>query len=649
MAQGGQVQGLAVQSVLSGGIVSGTVLSSGGVQNIQDGALASAVQILNSGVQNISSGGQAVSAQVIGGGVQNVLLNGSAADTFASAGGTVNLDGGTLSNYTAAAGGILNTYADATINGTAVFSDGAIVNINKLYSSAMHNVTVENMSANNTHFYMNVDLVNQTADTLTVNSSFAGTSNYLHLKNVASSSAETTGDGIELVKFTSATPDSGSFSLYNIENKGAYNYKLFQGTAGGVGSNYFLRSVSYSDTFKTMLNVPLMNVMLARTGMNSLQRRMGDLQEMDNTAKKQGIWMRSYYKNLTVEDLIKTDLKLFGAEAGYDWLFRADEPTKLYAGVMLGYTQANNIKTEKEDGSYDSGDGDAPSVGIYATLSGDSRWFVDIAARNFWTKLDMTNTTPGSVPLIYKPARNIFAASIEAGKTYINELEQNTSLRFQPKAEVTYMKASADKTEVENGLTDLSYDAVDYLNTKVGVTISYTTQWTAGLKFEPLFELAYGYQLLGKGEVSYDNAIQDTNFKGGMLETSIGMNMQLADGLYWYALGSYEKGSKINGWGLNAGIRFAFSAFGGGSSDGDSKDGKKAKSVKKSKSSSWEYGDELINTDKKKSSKKRQLLKENKKKEKVVTEKPVKEKKRKKKTSFTEDTLKRMSDRMNDY
>ena len=34
--------------------------------------------------------------------------------------------------------------------------------------------------------------------------------------------------------------------------------------------------------------------------------------------------------------------------------------------------------------------------------------------------------------------------------------------------------------------------------------------------------------------------------------------MQLTDNLYWYALGSYEAGEKVKGWGVYAGIRYAF-------------------------------------------------------------------------------------------
>ena len=186
---------------------------------------------------------------------------------------------------------------------------------------------------------------------------------------------------------------NGTFSLLGDQwDEGGYIYKLFQGTEEGEGLDYYLRGTrAVTDAFKAMLNMPVMNVVIAQTGMNSLQKRMGDLRTLGESDKHQGVWVRSYYKDLSVKDLIKTDMSLFGAEAGYDWLFRADEPTKLYAGVMVGYVNANDIKTHKDNGTYDKGDGTSPSVGIYATLLNEDGWFIDLAARNFWTKLDMKN------------------------------------------------------------------------------------------------------------------------------------------------------------------------------------------------------------------------------------------------------------------
>ncbi|MBR4508978.1 MAG: autotransporter outer membrane beta-barrel domain-containing protein, partial [Elusimicrobiaceae bacterium] len=301
--------------------------------------------------------------------------------------------------------------------------------------------------------------------------------------------------------------------------------------------------------------IPMLNAVIARIGMNSLNKRMGDLRDMNNPARNQGIWLRTYYKDMTVSDLLKTDMSLFGVEAGYDWLINPDEPNKVYLGVMLGYVNANDIKTKTNIGN-NKGSGDAPSVGIYATIINDNNWFIDFAARNFWSKIE--NTTQTSLnTLSFDVKRNLFTASVEAGKTILSD----NGLKVEPKAELSYIRANADTTNVVNGTGDLKYSAETYLTGKAAIMFSYQAQMSNQLLIEPLLELAYNYEFDGKGKVSYGGAETETSLKGGYLEVDAGVNAQLTKDIYLYALGSYEKGSKIDGFGLHAGIR---AAFGGG-------------------------------------------------------------------------------------
>ena len=418
---------------------------------------------------------------------------------------------------------------------------------------------------------MDVNLQNQTADQLVIESSYSG-NNTLGLTNVGATANATSGDGIKLVDFADGATVNGSFNLAGGKwDEGAYEYKLYQGE--GADQDYYLRSQNddgtgpeYSETFKTMLNVPVLNVVVAQTGMNSLQRRLGDLRYMNDTTKRNGVWARGYYKDMTVKDLIKTDMNLFGVEAGYDWLFRADEPTKLYAGVMIGYVQADNIKTQKENGMYETGDGNSPSVGVYATLTDESGWFVDIAARNFWTKLDMTNHSSLGTEFAYTPKRNIFAVSAEAGKSIENWTSRNDYFRIEPKAEVTYMRAGKDSAEVGNTGNEITYDAANYINAKAAVLLSYNHIRSNGLLIEPLVELAYRYEFAGEGDVSYAGATEKSSLKGSTLEVNAGLNMQVLKNLYWYALGSYEASEKVKGWGVHAGVRYMFGTDGSNSS-----------------------------------------------------------------------------------
>ena len=601
------------QYVSAGGVASNTTINEGGLQNVSSGAVVSST-IVAGGTQNVSSGGKAynvmqysggnINADVYGGdtetyvsgtnasgeaftlqngvasnfilyagGLQNVSSGAVASDTLVAGGtqnvyssgvasnttlnsGAVNLYEGGLVSGLNATGGDLNVYGNNTLQGNINLAD-AQVNIN--HTTGMNTLGIENLSANNAVFNMNVDLETQTADKLNITDSYSGNAN-LKLTNVAPTAQATTGDGIKLVEFADTATVNGTFDLLGGKwDEGGYVYKLAQGTAAGTGQDYYLRNTQeLTDTFKTMLNVPIMNVVIAQTGMNSLQKRLGDLRAMDNTQAKQGVWVRSYYKDMTVDDLIKTDANLFGAEAGYDWLFRAEEPTKLYAGVLVGFVSTRNIKTKKSDGVYDKGDGEAPGVGVYATLLNENGWFVDLAARNFWSKLDMKNHSSTGTELAYKPNRNVVAASVEVGKSINSELARNKFIRIEPKLEIGYMHASAENASVGDTGNDIRYNAANYVNAKAGVLLAYNAVRDNGLLIEPLLELAYRYEFAGKDELAYAGAAEKSDLSGGTLEVNAGLDMQLTKNLYWYGLGSYEAGNIVKGWGVHAGIRYAF-------------------------------------------------------------------------------------------
>lgn len=539
---------------LQNGVASNFILYAGGLQNVSSGGVASDTTIQEGGLQNVSSRA-VVSDTLVAGGVQNVYSSGVASNTTLNSGAVNLYEGGLISGLNAT-GGDLNVYGNNTLQGNINLAD-AQVNIN--HTTGMNTLGIENLSANNAVFNMNVDLETQTADKLNITDSYSGNAN-LKLTNVAPTAQATTGDGIKLVEFADTATVNGTFDLLGGKwDEGGYVYKLAQGTAAGTGQDYYLRNAQeLTDTFKTMLNVPIMNVVIAQTGMNSLQKRLGDLRAMDNTQAKQGVWVRSYYKDMTVDDLIKTDANLFGAEAGYDWLFRAEEPTKLYAGVLVGFVSTRNIKTKKSDGVYDKGDGEAPGVGVYATLLNENGWFVDLAARNFWSKLDMKNHSSTGTELAYKPNRNVVAASVEVGKSINSELARNKFIRIEPKLEIGYMHASAENASVGDTGNDIRYNAANYVNAKAGVLLAYNAVRDNGLLIEPLLELAYRYEFAGKDDLAYAGAAEKSDLSGGTLEVNAGLDMQLTKNLYWYGLGSYEAGNIVKGWGVHAGIRYAF-------------------------------------------------------------------------------------------
>ena len=575
----------ATQYVYEGGNAITTIVNSGGEQRILLGGSSIDTTVNSGGLQTVW--GSATSITVASGGTQVISLGGTATDTIVDNGGYQQIEHGSAVNTTInsgqqyigstgvslntsnnggtvilASGGYLEDYTNTGANGTLQIADSntlqgttALDNGNLIFNhegNSPFSVGFKNLSANNANISMGVNLEDQTADQISITGTYTGNS-ILTLTNLGNTANQTTGDSILLIDFDSANTGGGTFSLRGGKwDEGAYIYKLFQNEND---PDYYLRSTGeLTDTFKTMLNIPSLNAVMARTGMNSLNKRMGELHDMNNPNKKQGVWSRIYYKDMTVDDLIKTDMSLFGVEAGYDWLFKADEPTKLYAGVMIGYLQSDSIKTKNSSGNNNNGKGNAPSIGIYATMTNEKGWFIDLAARNFWTKIENTVHTASDTFLNFDVKRNLFTTSLEVGKN----IDIETDFKLQPKAEISYMNANKDSTPVTNGVGNLTYDSVNYFAGKAAIMFTYTKEMNSKLLIQPLLELAYNQEFAGRGKVRYDGATAKTSLNGGSFEIATGINMQLADNLYWHALGTYESGNKISGWGLNAGVRISF-------------------------------------------------------------------------------------------
>lgn len=537
-----------------------TVINSGGVQEIAWGGFGNAV-INQGGLQIVNAGAKSTDTVVNSGGRMNIQMQAVLmGNTQINQGGVVSGATVDIDTVTLNSGGLWTNAGESTINN--LYMNGGTLDIRGSVPGMWRMFTVDNFTATGSSIIdMNVMLGidNSMADLLVVQNSFDG-KGLIRVHNVYGTGAQTTADGIRVVEIQNGA--NGDFGLVGGKaDAGAYEYKLFQGgiTSGSSPDDFFLRSTERTtNTFRTMQNIPEMNAIMARTGMNSLEKRLGDLRALGSDEKHNGIWARTYAKKLTVKGDLDTDMSLYGLEAGYDYLFNPGDPNKIYIGFMAGYMQNGSVQTQQDDGQYGKGNGDAPSVGIYGTWLNDNGWFVDIAARNFWTKLDMTNYDAGGTALIYSPERNILAASVEIGKAFKFEMGGKDYLRFEPKGELLYMNAGSGSTPVINGVGNLSYDAASYMTAKASLLLGYAKTRSNGLMIEPYLELGYSNEFTGKGDVHYAGATYQTDLTGSTVSGAAGLNMQLTKDTYIYGQGSYETGNKIKGYGGNLGIRVAF-------------------------------------------------------------------------------------------
>ncbi|ACC97892.1 outer membrane autotransporter barrel domain protein [Elusimicrobium minutum Pei191] len=446
-------------------------------------------------------------------------------------------------------------------NMTSLTNSSSDIFIGSQTSGAYNTLTLENYMGHNGNIYLNTDVNGGSTDMISVSGSANG-STTLFINDTSTTLPGTDPLEIKIVEAKAGAHISANSFVLNggSIDTGAFKYFLLQGNKDqSDNQSFFLRlSNAMTDTFKTMLNIPQLNVVMAQTGMNSLQKRLGDLRNFGNSSKQHGVWTRSYGKQITVDDLIETDMSIFGFEAGYDFLMREGDENRIYLGLMGGYMTAGNVKTKQDNGFYSKGNGDAPSVGAYMTFITPSSYFLDLTIRNFWTNLDMVNYSSLGTELKYSPRRNLFTMSAEFGKEFQIMSCRGTQWRVEPKAELAFLNASGDSTNVENGNGSLKYENASYIITKASVMLAYMHKRQTGLFTQPYAELAYSQTFMGKGDVSYSGAVSETNLSGGAFETALGLNYQFNKDIYVYGQATFETGSKIQAFGGNLGFRLAF-------------------------------------------------------------------------------------------
>lgn len=536
---------------------------------LEDGAV---LTVDNSSIE-LSGGGSLFKAR---GDNNGVVLNNAAvtADSIIAA----DTDNFTLTSNNSALTGGINGNANFNLTGgsltltmnssvSSITADNTAIYLSPSDKNVFNTLAVSNYTAVNNpviHIYSALNQNNSSkTDKLYLEGDAAGHS-YLQVYNKGGVAGLTKGDGILVIE--SETANNADFSVLGGKvDTGGYEYLLYKGslTAGVNEYNWYLRSTGkYTEAFKSIVNTPSMAAVMAKTGMNELNKRLGDLRNFNNAQNKHGAWGRAYLKKVTVSDLTDTDITMFGAEAGYDFMFENEGDGRFYAGVMAGYLINSDTKTEQDNGFTADGDGAAPSIGAYATWINDNGVFIDFAVRNFWTELDMTSYASDSTPITYKPKRVITAFSAEAGKQFVKEMDNGGFLRLEPKAELMFSSASGKNITAGTGL-NISYDGTTYFSGKIGVLAGYAKKRSNGLMFEPVAQISYAHEFDGKGDVEYGGVKYESDLSGGAFEGMLGLNMHFGQNAYLYVQGSYEAGSVIKGFGANAGFRMGF----GGSAD----------------------------------------------------------------------------------
>ena len=606
---------------LQNGVASGFIMNRGGYMNVHSGGSAIATR-LNGGSINVESGGYVTGNVSQGGGTVSVEVRSGDTATYVSgtasrydeeANSTVSssykYQNGVASNFIVNHGGYMKVYQGGIVRNVAVFGDGledygefeycanclhgniTVYGNNTLYgktimssggaitltrteSNTPATLEIENLSASDGVFVMNVDLENKTGDRIDITGSYSGNA-YLQLNNTASGATAISGKDLVLVRHPGAGSSSEEYDpeeeskvfdlLGGKYNFGAYSYTLNEAYNEDEDYTYYYltgsaKGGSHSPVFRAAMTMPQINIVGVNIALNSLEKRMGDLRGMSNNDRDKGVWGRSYYKSMTVKGSAETDLKAVGTEAGYDWIVPkyTEGGNRMYLGFMMGSMSISDIKSSGDDYKND-GEGSTVLAGIYGTYISDNHWFADATFRTGQSKIEMSNyTLSGGTwdKTKFEPKRMFAAASVEGGKQYDMD-NYLPGLKIEPKAELQLTYVLGKSVNDNNG-DIVKFGGAGYVTGIATLHASYAKRDGGWHGIEPYGELSYAKDFVGEENITYLGATEKSSIKGGSVEVAAGMNMKVSDDMYWHAALNYESGSKKKSYGLDAGIRYMF-------------------------------------------------------------------------------------------
>lgn len=380
------------------------------------------------------------------------------------------------------------------------------------------------------------------------------------LRRARAATPEASQDGTMIVQAKgSATTDVGSFVLNGDKiDDGAYAYRLYRGDRTGVGHSHYLRKTDeVTNVAASIINVPAVHISMMMTDMNELRNRLGQLRE-GSADHDNGLWVRSYAKDLHVHDKIKNTMNLYGGEAGYDYTFYQTPENRLLGGAMFGYAYGDKIRIHQvENDQNGHGDTDMFSIGGYLTWLNKDGWFADAVARYYWARSNLTNLTAQGEPVTYKADRGFIAASLEAGKRFEFSNSPQTAYVLEPKVQAVYAYAP-DKSYETNLQDEIKYGQTNSFVTRASLMGGYKMQINENKVVEPFLQLGLAQQWNGKTNVRYDTYDFESDVHGTTYEFIGGVNAQLGTNFNVYADIMVETGRIYKSLGAHLGVRSHF-------------------------------------------------------------------------------------------
>ena len=311
-------------------------------------------------------------------------------------------------------------------------------------------------------------------------------------------------------------------------------------------------------TAKTIANEPAILMSLARTGMNSLSKRLGEIR-FNLACHQAGAWVRNIARRLTIDDRIETSVNIYGVEAGYDFKLEGNRYYASYFGVMAGFMSARDMKTKGTNSQYaGTGSGVAPSVGVYGTYVNKDGYFVDATIRGFAEDIKINSYSSSGDRVYYSPDRKMLMASLEAGRKFDFKASDGASeWSMEPKVELMYGIANSDEYYTSNG-GKIHFSSTQSVVLKPAVDIGYKFLTEKGSVVKPYVHFGINKEFDGRTDIEYATARYKSDQSGTGFEIGLGLDAQINDAVAFYSDIVYEKGEVVQSTSANIGVRYTW-------------------------------------------------------------------------------------------
>ncbi|MBE6448569.1 MAG: autotransporter outer membrane beta-barrel domain-containing protein [Alphaproteobacteria bacterium] len=552
------VIGFADRQIVHGTVNDFTII---GVQDVYD--YGNVHNNIIYGSQNIYEGGAANNSIVRGG--KQVLEGGVANNTILEY-GNLYFNKGTANNVTIKRGK-MTLLPSAQVNGLVatggiaeVYEGGIMkgnINLDNAKLNVIGNNEFDNLNLNNSVVALmseNSESISVTINNLQGNGRFDIRTNLGANKKDLINIANGSGDfGLSVVDKSSSKEFPEQIDLLPNNAQNQENFYLVGG-AVDVGARryvlkeddtrwYLQRTLGYSDTALIAKDIYATLGTLFYGHLQNIYARMGEFR----STPQSGFWVRSIGQNLRFRlgEKTKTNIDVYGAQLGADYLLNGNWFEYSKFGVSLGYTNSDY------DFEFDGmGAGDTYSIALYSSLYNKTGLFVDMSAAYYWHKQKVRSHIPSGMAVYSNYDLNAYSLSAELGYRFVFGkgyfIEPQTQIYFMDVDDIRYTTTLATQINGKNQ---------NSLLTRLGITLGKMWQNAEVYVSGDLIK-----EFDGKSKITVADWTFDEKIDGTFVRFGVGANMNINEKMSLYAnastmLGDNEVRIPIEG---SFGLKWSF-------------------------------------------------------------------------------------------